>query len=43
LIFTADVLDVDFILEADAGLDFGVIDLVVKNNKAKPTYKDEQR
>jgi hypothetical protein len=43
LIFTADVLDVDFVLEADAGLDFGAIDLVVKNKKAEPAYKDEQR
>lgn len=43
MIFAADVLDVDFALEADAGLDFGAIDLVVENKKAKPAYKDEQR
>jgi hypothetical protein len=43
LIFAADVLDVNFVLEADAGLDFGAIDLIIKNKKAKPAYKDEQR
>ena len=37
------MLDVNFVLEADAGLDFGAIDLVIKNKKAQPAYKDEQR
>jgi hypothetical protein len=46
LVFAADVLDVNFSLELDAGLaewDFGAIDLVMGNNKVKPVYKHKQR
>lgn len=46
LVFTVDVLDVDFALERDTGLaewDFRAIYLVMGKNKVKPGYKHNQR